>query len=322
MVDEFDVEEACECVRHEIVGCYNCQPWEGGPVWLRPRADVEDILVDCGIEEEHWDEVLEELACPNCGTSLSQWDEVEVRSEYDKKVEAVLKQAQAPELVQTLWEFHDFLESYPYLGLNDPPGMGMKISAAVRDWTKLSLEPAMWFRARRLNEESRLFASSEMCAPDPTKVRVPEGRYNHTGQSFLYLSTRPETAFDEIRTADENICAMQKFMATESITVLDLGHDLTQIDPESDLLAIAIIYNGLVQDTPEHYTSWKPEYFVPRFIADCARVEGYDGILFTSATLDGDNLVVFPQKMSSFHPEGECEVFRWRDGNPQILAMF
>ena len=47
-----------------------------------------------------------------------------------------------------------------------------------------------------------------MDAPDPNKVYVKEGRYNHTGQSFLYLSNFEKTAFLEIKSGSENICTI------------------------------------------------------------------------------------------------------------------
>lgn len=317
MIDQFDVEKARDCILDEIVGCYNCQPWEGGPVWLGPTCYLEDLLIDCDVPEEHWQEVLDGLRCPSCGTDLnSTWDEVEVKSEYDKKVEATLKQAHAPELVEALWVFHKFLESYPYLGLDDPQGMGRRIRTEIQDWRSKTLWPRIWYRARTLNQESRIFDSDEMGTPDPRKVLIREGRYNHTGQGFLYLSSYPETAFTEIKLSNENLCAMQKFRATDNIKVLDLRHDLTEIDPDKDLLAVAIIYNGFVERKPHASTSWKPEYFIPRFIADCARLQNYEGILFSSATLYGNNLVVFAEKIPCFVPDGECEVFRWKDDAP------
>lgn len=323
MDEEFDVEKARDCLLEEIVGCYNCQPWEGGPVWLGSKCDLADLLMDCEIEEEHWEEVLDGLSCPNCGTEFtSPYDEVEIKSEYDKKVEATLERACAPVLLEELREFHDFLASYPYLGLGDPKGMGAKIRKAIRNWPATVLETTTWFRARKLNEESRIFTPEEMCAPDPSKVYVPEGRYNHTGQSFLYLSDDPETAFHEIRLGNENLCAIQKFRATGVTRVLDLRRNLRDLDPEADLLAIAIIYNGYLQLKPKQGTSWKPEYFVPRFIADCARLESYEGICFSSAAHFGENLVVFPQKMAAFVPDGECEVFVWKEQKEQRLSLF
>ena len=68
MDEAFDVEKARNCLLEEIVGCYNCQPWEGGPVWLGPKCDLAELLMDCEIGEEHWEQVLDGLSCSNCGT--------------------------------------------------------------------------------------------------------------------------------------------------------------------------------------------------------------------------------------------------------------
>lgn len=318
MKDEFDVEEARECLLEEIVGCYNCQPWEGGPVWLGPNCPLIDLLGECEIQEEHWEEVLDGFNCPSCGTDLvSEWDEVEIKSEYDKKVDAILEQAQSPELIEKLSSFNGFLEEYPYLGLADLKGIGGDIMKRIGSWPGTNLEPKIWFRARKLDTQSRIYNSREMCAPNPTEVYVREGRYNHTGQSFLYLASDPETAFYEIRQANENVCAVQRFRTTETIRVLDLRHDyFRDIDPEADILAIALIYNGSLALKPSTKSSWKPEYFIPRFVADCARLHGYDGIWFSSTIHFGrENLVVFPQKTATFVPEGECESFLWKESS-------
>ena len=308
---EFDAEKARDCLLKEIVGCYNCQPWEGGPVWLGPKSDLMDLLIDCEIEEEHWDEVLEDLRCPSCGTELTSiGDEVEVKSEYDKKVEEILEKAKSTKLIEKLFAFSEFLKEYPYLGLCDPGGIGNDIMERIAKWNRYKLEPKEWYRARKINEESRIFSSEEMGAPDPQKTYIWEGRYNHTGQNFLYLSDDPETAFQEIREGKQNLCAVQKFKATEAITVLDLRQDYFNIDPEVELLAIAVMYNGFISQVPSRVSSWKPEYFVPRFVADCARKEDYEGILFSSIVrFGGENLVVFPPKISVFMIEGECVPF-------------
>lgn len=316
MENEFDVEKARERLLKEIVGCYNCQPWEGGPVWLGPHCPLVDLLMECEIEEEHWQEVLDDLSCPSCGTDLTEeWDEVQTKSEYDKKVEAILEQAQAPELIERLWTFNAFLAQYPYLGMADPRGVGANIMEKIKEWPDEKLEPKIWFRARKINQESRVYKTKEMSAPNPNEVYVREGRYNHTGQSFLYLASDPDTAFHEIRQGNENLCALQKFSATEAIVVLDLRYDyFSGINPHTDLLAIALIYNGYLTKAPSAESSWKPEYLVPRFVADCARAQGYDGIWFSSAVqFGGENLVVFPQKIAVFVPEGECEPYFYKE---------
>lgn len=237
----------------------------------------------------------------------------ELGNEADKIVDAPLEKAHARALIQELRYFHDFLASYPYLGLGDPKGLGLKIRAAIRNWPSSEIVTTTWYRANKFDDESRLFTSAEMGAPDPATEYLWEGRYNHTGQSFLYLTDNPKTAFLEMHCGTANLCAMQKFKVTPGIKVLDLKHDLRDRNPDADLLAIAVVDSGYLELQPKEDESWKPEYLIPRFIADCARVEGYEAIRFSSAISDGTNLVVFPQKIPPYLPEGACEIYVWKE---------
>lgn len=329
MVNDSQIAAARDCLSSEISGCYNCQPWDGGGVfWLGGSSTLEEVFSSCDIDEDLWEEVLEDFCCPYCGTDLqSPSDDVEIKSEYDKKVEATIDKIHSPGMVLELHNFHKFLASYPYLGLGDDEKTGLKIRERIKTWPRAELSPAIWYRARKLNDESRIYDSTEMGSPKTEDVFVSEGRYNHTGQSFLYLADKPQTAFREIRTSKENICAMQMFQAVEPIRVLDLRKDLVirNVDPNADLLALAIIYNGYIQDRPSSQTTlWKPEYFVPRYIADCARLEGFEGIWFSSAVSgNSSNLVVFDKKKTAFVPKGESEVFVLKeDDEEQQLSVF
>ena len=313
---QLDADKVQEQLLQEIVGCYNCQPWEDSePVWLGEHCPIADLLMDLNIPDNEWENMVDGLSCPRCQTSLHDpWEEVEIKSQYEKRVEEILARAQSTELTDKLHSFSAFLERYPYLGLKDPGQVGPAIIRDVKNWPASSLQPKYWYRARRINEESRIYHSDEMGAPDPEKVYVKEGRYNHTGQSFLYLANTPETAFQEIRQSNENLCAMQKFKAKKIIKVLDLRQDYDHIDPEANLLAIALIFSDSLHNRPKRTTSWKPEYFVPRFVADCARLKGYDGIWFSSAVSPlGENLVVFPQKIDVFKPYRKCKPFHYRE---------
>jgi hypothetical protein len=317
MIRKVDIKGVRKRLLEEITGCYNCQPWEESePVWLGPHCNLIDLLEEQNVPTKLFCEVLQGLHCPRCGTDFDDpWVEVEIKSQYDKNVEYLLEKIQSPELIEKLSTFSEFLAKYPYLGLKDPRGIGSHIVKTIKGWPASKLEPQSWYRARMINDESRVFRSKEMCAPNPEKAFIREGRYNHTGQSFLYLSDSRETAFLEIRQANENLCAMQKFRGTETINVLNLRHDyFSGIDPEADFLAVALIYNHSLVHRPRRTTSWKPEYFVPRFVADCARLMGYDGIWFSSAARSlGENLVVFPQKISAFKLVGRCKPFLFKE---------
>ena len=310
MTEVFNPTESRDLLLADVVCCYNCcKPVNKKYAWVGEKRTLMSHLKRSGIDQAHWQDVMNGLRCPICGTVLNLNAIVEVVTEYDKKVEQLIRQARDPQLVQELAEFHRFLSAYPSLGLADPNGTGQRIRMSVQSHPHQTLKPKIWFRARRLNK-GRLFSSKGMGAPDPSKVLIREGRYNHAGQSFLYLASEAETALSEISNwGDDKQCAMQKFRATESIQVLDLRHDDRNLNLNTDLLLIAVIYNGYLEFVPDHDTSWRPEYFVPRFLADCARLQGYEAIWFSSVWDFGENLVVFPERIRVFVPEGRCKIF-------------
>lgn len=310
MTKAFDLSEARNLFLADIVCCYNCcKPLNAKYAWIGEKCLLKTLLTRYGIDQKYWQAVIDGLCCPICGAELHLDNMVEVITEYDKRVEQLLHQSRDSQLIQELEGFHRFLSIYPYLGLGDPNGTGQKIRMAIQKHPRKILDPEVWFRARRLRE-GHLFTSEEMGAPDSKKVPIGEGRYNHTGQSFLYLASDSETALCEINIwGDETSCAMQKFRATDKLEVLDLRHDDRKLNLNTDLLLIAVIYNGYLEFIADQDTSWRPEYFVPRFLADCARLEGFEAIWFSSVWDFGENLVVFPKKISFFAPEGECYIF-------------
>ena len=88
---------------------------------------------------------------------------------------------------------------------------------------------------------------------------------------------------------------MIKFSLQNPINVLDLRK--VNFYSESKgmdyiMLHYMLVYEGAIsQETKSPYV--KPEYLVPRFIADCARINKFEGILFDSTKGKGENLVLF-----------------------------
>ncbi|MCO6416499.1 RES domain-containing protein [Siccirubricoccus sp. KC 17139] len=56
---------------------------------------------------------------------------------------------------------------------------------------------------------------------------------------------------------------------------------------------------------------WKPEYFVPRFVADAARAVGFRGILYCSTRFKGYNAVLFGWAAGEIRPEGRPSILEW-----------
>jgi hypothetical protein len=57
------------------------------------------------------------------------------------------------------------------------------------------------------------------------------------------------------------------------------------------LLGVAIIFDGFLSRPAER--GWKPEYLVPHFVMDAAKLAGFAGIRHESAKDRGINLVIF-----------------------------
>jgi hypothetical protein len=80
------IEKYRGLVQREIISCPNCQPWEGGPVWVKGhRMDLREVLDNCRVpeNEEFRDEVITGLDCPGCGDSIGAWTDVGVRHDFE-----------------------------------------------------------------------------------------------------------------------------------------------------------------------------------------------------------------------------------------------
>lgn len=302
-MNEHERQDIQNYLKEEICGCYNCQPWEGGePVWIEPKSDLYDLLQDYEVEEKDMEEALEGFDCPRCGTSLEEpYAAVSVKTEYDRQVAKIFDELDNDKITKRLVDFNNFITSLPYLSILHP--VGKDIFACIGKAPTFDITNEKWFRARLLNDESRIFSSDEMKAPDPNRVYIKEGRYNHTGQSFLYLSSDSKTAFLEIKSSKENTCVMQEFTVSNLKNILDLRFNYNDIPTDVDIIYLALIYNGYLDQVSEKKSSWKPEYFIPRFVADAARNYGYSGIIYTSAaSLFGSNLTIFDCKSNNIAP--------------------
>ena len=108
----------------------------------------------------------------------------------------------------------------------------------------------------------------------------------------------------EVIKEDEAIVWMQKWVVERLEQVLDLvvfGPD--DPEPVSDssveelpLLATAMIFGGHLDQNVDRTASWKPEYFIPVYVADAAKRAGFKAIRFSSTRCYRDpNLVIFDE---------------------------
>jgi hypothetical protein len=291
-------------IQEEFGYCTNCQPFEAGePVWiLGERNPLFEVFQDYEIPEEQWRDVAAALRCPNCGADLDALDDVGLLSEHDRAVRELWSEWRK-RWARQFEEFHEHLERLPYLGLAHR--MGRRISKAVRALPTSEIQEETWFRARAILD-STVPRSSDFWPPDPARVQVPEGRYNHYGQSIFYLADSAEAAGLEALGVHAGVVWVQQFTIRSLLPVLDLAPEiLDDPDPRQGLVALGLAHTGVLRRAANRYRSWKPEHFLPRFVADCARSCGIKAIVFASHHCLGRCLATFEWDSDTFRVKGK-----------------
>lgn len=186
-------------------------------------------------------------------------------------------------------DFYNHLEKYPMLGLEHT--LGNYIYENIDSAPTISIN-GNYFRARNNNEKSYPFEEHEMWNPPRGEVPIFGGRFNHFGQSFLYLAENQRTAFRETVPEEHVSCSMLEINVSDVNKILDLRVTNYFEDNKFGLFHYMLTHEKSVglEVTNENI---QKEYLVPRFISDIIRIKGYNGILFTSTKTGKDNLVLY-----------------------------
>lgn len=132
------------------------------------------------------------------------------------------------------------------------------------------------------------------------------------GVSQRLLASTADAAAAEVVRAGETTAWIQEWSIDHLDGVLDLHpwspddnapFDDDERPKEVPLLAVAMIFGDQVTSIPARSEGWKPEYLVPRFLADAAKLNGFSAILFKSPRYYDKNLVVFDRE-AGFQPVG------------------
>lgn len=294
-------------VQREVGYCFEDQPRDRDFYWcLGQRTEIRDLLESLAVPEHLRERVARRIRCPYCGNrGFDLDDEVGVYEAWERESQrraAEWSKRWKPELDA----FAKYLSSYPYLGMDHP--MGRRIAAAIDELATQTLDDELWWRARQPSG-ARDFDPSDMLPPPPRLARA-EGRYNHFGQAVFYLASSPEGATREVlETRKRDVLAwVQPFRVKNLSSILDLTEsDPTELDTRS-VLAAGLV-SSLRSLRPRGDSPWKPQYFVPRFVADCARRRGVAGIVFSSSRHFDRNLVVFQPRSPNIVAEGNPKLY-------------
>ena len=126
------------------------------------------------------------------------------------------------------------------------------------------------------------------------------------------------TAAEEVTKEGESIVWMQKWIVEHLDPILNLvvfgPEDLDQVSEsrleELPLLATAMIFGDHLYQNVDRAAGWKPEYFIPVYVAYAAKRAGFKAIRFTSTRAYREpNLVIFDSD-APVEPDGDPFTFK------------
>jgi len=311
------IERYREKLQSEVAYCVTCQPYDSGDyIWvLGQQIELTDLLEWLDIPERVWEDVVQGIICQNCGASVELGDTVGTKTEEEQILDELYDRLNR-KLSPKVDDFQSHLERWPYLGLKHP--IGKKILKQITDFPLVTIRDAVWYQARIPKGGSSMDVT-ELQPPDPARVVIPEGRYNHFGQRVFYLAKSAEAAAIETLEGQAGIAWTLGFRIKHIELILDLEPEAGFPDTSLGLLAFGLTYGGHLDRDVKRDQGWKPEYFVPRFIADCARMSGFNGIKFSSARSWQSNLVLFSWNDSSVKEIGSPRILQVnRDTNTEF----
>ena len=238
------------------------------------------------------DIVISHLHCPSCGNpSFDEYSDIGVKTRFDIEVDKHLNKVHRLYSAQVK-AFEDFLEKFPLLAYSNRFGKRIHEELKERKFPSISLE-GEFFRARPV-ESSEVITKDGMYNPPIGKPK--EGRFNHAGQSHLYLSNDKATAIKEVIKSEHPILVWcQKFQIFGEVNnILDLTFDWSKITPLTSTLLLALHAHNSIGRTDRNEDLWRPDYYLTRFIMDCAKEQGYNGIKYHSTKDSAEfNVVLF-----------------------------
>lgn len=309
----------------QLTGCVYCNSaYDKEDDEYYPYAQCipfEELLDDIGFSEEDKQIIYENARCPNCGCELDSESKVTVNEYYyeEKKYKEYINKL-TKEIKPKIEEFYNYLIKYPFLGYKHE--VGIEISKGIKDLNVIALEAQTFYRAR-FPTDGNIFTTQDMLPPNPKDVPISEGRFNHYGQSHWYIGDSVQLCGAECTHLKDSALWFQKIEIQNANGILDLTEEYisTFYSPNNNhnlsITVAALLLSGVLTKTQKIKGSWKPEYFITRFIADICKEQGINGIMYPSSVYpSGKNLVIFDISKISYKFIGEPELKIYKKENP------
>lgn len=295
-------------VQEQIHYCLNCQARDSGEwIWVMgERYDLEQLFDDCDVEEDLRDKITKDLYCPYCGTELNRYDEIGLESRFDKEIRIYVEKAEK-KYGKRIKDLQNGIRQYPQLALRFPLARTILNEIGEKAMPVCSIE-GEHYRARKVSN-AKVLRSTDFFAP-PVGLSE-EGRFNHAGQSHFYLADDKETAISEI-IYDDNppvLIWLQKFDIKKTDEILDISYDWERLGPSISTILVALHKSKLFMQSSRNMDKWKPDYNITRFVMDCAKYHGYNGIKYNSVRDSiGRNIVLFNCSKEMFNDFDKPEI--------------
>ena len=311
------IEEFIDLAMSKQMICSSCQTYESeDPDGIRTiQRTMPEVLKGLRVPKKYWEGVASSLTCFSCGTPLNITCDVGTKTNEERREERrqdKLWNSWSKSYQLKFKEFAEHIEKYPYLGLAH--ALGNEIFKDIEHLAKHSIPQSSWFRGRRV-ENHTVQKPKDLFPPDPKRVAIPEGRFNHFGQCVFYLSKTKEGAAREVLSKDGGLAWVQEFKIDTISDIVDLSSGLINTPPgDISALRFGLGYTKALARPVERTDGWKPEYFVPRFLADCLKRVGVKGIIFRSPYHYSDNLVLFQYEDGDVTSVNEPSLFTIKKG--------
>ena len=198
----------------------------------------------------------------------------------------------------------------PFLLLTHP--FALRVHQAIQDLgaaTQPEVLGQPYYRGRIL-KASPTVPVTDFDKPPPSCTR--EGRYNHAGLPALYLASDLLTCFLELREPATDFFAV-RVVIPGSLKILDLMK-IEEGVTEHAILS-AVLYSSLLSRPRAGDDFKRPQYVFTRFVADCARAAGFDGIRYPSTRISKAHNLVLLAPVKPLADLGHLEEVVSFDGN-------
>ncbi len=268
------IERWAERTQEWMKGCPNSQPFDGGEVvWIDQHQSMGELLWNIGVPENCQEAVAEQVTCPCCNSTFALCEQIAYKSDDEHDTDQRM-QKWYEGYAEQFEDFYEFIQKHPYLGATH--SIGKEIHERITEYARTTIKNETWYRARSI-KDGKTLDIKDLKAPNPKKHEIGEGRFNHYGQSFLYLASTKEGAAAEVLKTKESVAWVQRFKIAKLPNILDITNTDASVSAGLPVILVGLLHTRVLRENAKREKGWVPEYFMPRYVADCARSAGFNG---------------------------------------------